>query len=94
MKLYNFLLSKMLTYGNKIAFANSNITYRKLIKIVKEQSKKYKEKGKLIHTTKNEKEKQYWRFFWKWNRYKGVCHTNVRDNDRNMEIDFIVKYYM
>ena len=58
MKLYNFLLSKMLTYGNKIAFANSNITYRKLIKIVKEQSKKYKEKGKLIHTTKNEKEKQ------------------------------------
>lgn len=58
MKLYNFLLSKMLTYGNKIAFANSNITYRKLIKIVKEQSKKYKEKGKLIYTTKNEKEKQ------------------------------------
>ena len=58
MKLYNFLLSKMLTYGNKIAFANSNITYRKLIKIVKEQSKQYKEKGKLIHTTKNEKEKQ------------------------------------
>ena len=37
MKVYNFLLSKMLTYGNKIAFANSNITYRKLIKIVKEQ---------------------------------------------------------
>lgn len=58
MKLYNFLLSKMLTYGNKIAFANSNITYRKLIEIVKEQSKKYKEKGKLIYTTKNEKEKQ------------------------------------
>lgn len=58
MKVYNFLLSKMLTYGNKIAFANSNITYRKLIKIVKEQSKKYKEKGKLIYTTKNEKEKQ------------------------------------
>ena len=58
MKLYNFLLSKMLTYGNKVAFANSNITYRKLIKIVKEQSKKYKEKGKLIYTTKNEKEKQ------------------------------------
>ncbi len=58
MKLYNFLLSKMLTYGNKIAFANSNITYRKLIKIVKEQSKKYKEIGKLIYTTKNEKEKQ------------------------------------
>ena len=58
MKLYNFLLSKMLTYGNKIAFANTNITYRKLIKIVKEQSKKYKEKGKLIYTTKNEKEKQ------------------------------------
>ena len=25
MKLYNFLLSKMLTYGNKLAFANSNI---------------------------------------------------------------------
>ena len=58
MKVYNFLLSKMLTYGNKVAFANSNITYRKLIKIVKEQSKKYKENGKLIYTTKNEKEKQ------------------------------------
>lgn len=58
MKLYNFLSSKMLTHGNKIAFANSNITYRKLIEIVKEQSKKYKEKGKLIHTTKNNLEKQ------------------------------------
>ncbi len=58
MKLYNFLLSKMLTYKDKIALANSNITYRQLIKIVEEQSKQYKKIGNLIHTNKESKEKQ------------------------------------
>lgn len=58
MKLYDFLLSKMVSYANKIAFGNSKTTYGQLIKKISETSHKYVLKDKLIYTLAKSKEEQ------------------------------------